>query len=156
MSWNFLQRMANYVTSTHMDITLDDNVIDITNDKTYKYPEMELKHSDDDDKSTLSVNTPDTPEPSSTPEVKVEQNLNAGIKLYTELKKICILHRLKQINQEVRLRDDYMKKYYGNITECIKFDRPMDKLTKLEIMEIKLTLMGLYCLGLTAALIFYK
>jgi hypothetical protein len=130
---------------------------------TYKSPETELKHFDDyDDRSTLSIsNTPDISEPSTTPQLKVEQNLNTNMKLYTKFKKICILHKIKQINQDMRLRDDYMKKYYmkkyyGNIICDLIIDKPVDKPTKLEIMEIKLTLIGLYCLGLTATLIFYK
>lgn len=154
MSWNFLQRIVNYNTSVYTDIEMNDSVIDITDYKIYKYPELDLKHSDDD-RSTLSVNTPDITEPSSTPELKVEQNSNENLKLYTEIKKICILHKLEQINQEIKLRDDYIKKYYGNTIGGVKFDKPDEyKPTKLEIMEIKLTLMGWYCLGLTAALIF--
>ncbi len=153
MSLNFLQRMINYNRNSYEDVVINDdvnnNIIDVTYD---------IKNSDDDEVSTLSVNTPEISEPSSTPEPMVEHNL----KLYTDLKKICFLHKIKQINQDIKLRDDYVKKYYENIFNPVKINTPTDKKTeenlptKLEIIEVKLTLMGLYCLGLTVALIFYK
>ncbi len=156
MYWDYLQSFIKYSSPepSNEEILseyMNEKIIDVTDDIIYRYPEIKIKNLDDDDeKPSLLINSP---EPSITPEPSIQPiNIDIKMKIAEELNKIFILHKIKQINQDLKLRNDYDKKYNRSV-----FNKTIEYIpTKIEMMEIKLAFMGMYCLGLTVVFILCK
>ena len=142
MSWNYIKQLMKYNNNDYTDdITLNEcinqTVIEVDETKQFDI---------DDDRSTLSVNTP---------EPIIEEKCNRDMCVSDNLKKLCILYKIKKINQDFDFSNEYIKNHYGNISHVVKplVEYPTNQL---EIIEIKLMVVSLYCLGLTTLLMLSK